>query len=105
MPNKVFPIKPSEVVEKAREDIPDEVFETFNELIIKRLRGNKATIKQDDIVDILVAKGFDEGKIFEEGWLNIEKHYQLAGWSVTYEKPSRCEVFPPPPTFTFTKPH
>ena len=96
----VGPIRPEEVVELKKQQIPSEVFETINRLIGERIVGGEVTIKQDDIVEELVIKGLQSAEIFRRGWLNVEPAYQDAGWKVAYDKPGYNETYPA--TFKFS---
>lgn len=98
----VEPIRPDEVSEAKKIQIPDAVFETFNELIAEKFSGNSAVIKQVEIMDRLKQKGYiNRQLIFDSHWLDVEGIYQQAGWTVDYEKPGyneSGEAF-----FTFSK--
>lgn len=103
---KVRPIKPGEVVKAKKETVfPDAVLQAFNELITLHFNGNHATIKQDDVIALIMAKmGFetkDRGKIFDNGWLDVEDVYRAEGWHVEYDKPGYNETYPS--TFIFKR--
>ena len=99
MSDKVHPIKPSEITPKKGKFFPNAVLESFNELITKMWNGKSATIKQEDVVKLMVQKGLASSEIFNKGWLDVEDMYERAGWSVEYDKPSYKESYPA--TFTF----
>ena len=101
MPEKVQPITPGDVAREQSKNIPNAVIEVFNQLIAQDYVDGSATVKQDDVVAMLVAKGLDLQEIFDKGWLNIEKVYQSAGWKVTYDKPGYNEDYPA--TFEFER--
>lgn len=101
MTSKVRPIKPDDVVKAKKEGIPDAVFEAFNELIVQKFNGRSATVKQDDVVALLVAKGLNRNDIFEKHWLDVEDVYRADGWKVEYNKPAYNEDYPA--TFTFKR--
>lgn len=101
MAEKVQPITPSDVAREQSKNLPDAVIETFNRLIAQDYVDGSATVKQDDVVALLVEKGLDRKEIFDKGWLNIEKVYQSAGWKVTYDKPGHNETYPA--TFKFKR--
>ena len=88
MANKVKPIKPGEIGKKKEANIPDVVFEVFNELLTKNYSGRSATIRQEVVVKLLVEKGLKRNEIFDRGWLDIENVYRKAGWKVIYDKPA-----------------
>lgn len=91
------PIKPSELVK----DIPEIVFECFNKIITRNYNGTSSTVKQQEIVDMLVEKGLKKDEIFKKHWLDIEDHYRKAGWKVEFDKPGFNESGEA--YFTFTK--
>lgn len=93
----VKPISPNEVVAQKLATFPDEVIETWNQLIAKKFDGsNTVKINQDEIVEALAAaNGVDRKTVFFMGWLYIEDLYRRAGWSVKYEKPSYDEGHEP----------
>ncbi|MEK7640643.1 MAG: hypothetical protein AAB389_01455 [Patescibacteria group bacterium] len=93
MTNKVQPIKPSEVVQIKKEAMPDVVLQSFNELITENFDGTSAVVKQDDVVNLLVKKGFTRDEIFKKGWLEVEDIYRVAGWTVIYDKPGYNEDY------------
>lgn len=78
------PIKPSEVNNK---EIPEIVFDSFNELINEKFADGSATVKQAEVVIRMLVKGLSREDIFEKKWLDIEEHYRAAGWKVKYDKP------------------
>ena len=100
MADKIRPIRPSEVAKKKEIIFPDAVFTAFNELIAQQFYNGSATIKQDDIVELMVKKGLYRAEIYKRGWLNIEDTYRKAGWKVEYDKPGYNESYPA--TFTFS---
>ena len=92
--NNVKPISPKEVTHM----IPDFIFEAVNQLIQKKWNGKSATIKQDEIMDIVSSDNDDDPRprrkvIFDNHWLDIEDHYRKAGWKVTYDKPAYYEDY------------
>lgn len=84
------PIKPSEIVKA--QNIPEDVFTIFNELIVNNFNGNDSTVYQEEVVDALVEKGHNRDVIFNKGWLNVEEAYRKAGWAVEYDKPAYNET-------------
>lgn len=99
--NKVHPIKPEDVAVEKQRTIPDEVFSSFNELIAQKWDGHSATIKQDDVVALIVKKGLSKKEISDKGWLDVEDAYRSFGWYVEYDKPGYNESYPA--TFTFKR--
>lgn len=105
MANKIKPIKPGEVVKKKKQDIPDAVFEAFNELIAENYNGQTATVYTKDVVKRMVAKGLKRSEIFKKDWLEVEDVYDKAGWETDYDSPARDENFEPHFTFTDRRKH
>jgi hypothetical protein len=97
------PIKPSEVGIVQQRNIPEPVFEAFNELIAENWSISGATIRQDDVVARVMGKieGLTRSDIFARGWLNVEEAYRREGWIVEYDKPGYNESYAA--TFTFSK--
>jgi hypothetical protein len=93
MAANVRPLCPKEVVEKRKADIPDAVFEAFNELIAKNFNAAYAIVKQKEVVKLLVEKGLKEKEIYEKHWLDVEELYRKAGWKVEYDKPAYNENY------------
>lgn len=88
-------ISPNEVVAQKQKNIPEIVFEAFNELIAKNFTGGSATVKQDDIISLILSKsGFlSQQEVFDKGWLNVEEVYRDQGWKVEYDKPAYNETY------------
>ena len=101
MSKKVGPISPNEVCSQAKANFPSAVFEVFNDLIAANWNGISATIRQDEVVKRLVAKGLERNEIFDKGWLNVEEAYRSKGWRVEYDKPGYNETYEA--TFTFRR--
>lgn len=98
----VKPITPDNVVELKKTVFPDQVFEAFNEMIARNYLDGKATVKQDDVVDLICEKmNVTSNRIFDNNWLDVEDIYRTAGWKVNYDKPAYCESYPA--YFEFTK--
>jgi len=106
----VEPLKPEDVVNAKKYQIPDEVFEAFNVLIAKNFYNYSAAFTQDEAVeeilrnlrtsDLEILKDLKDRKdtslkrvIFDNHWLDIEEIYRKAGWKVTYDKPAYNESY------------
>lgn len=94
------PITPHQAGKRKNSPLPDEVIRAFNELIERNFDGLSADVQQDHIVEILVSRGFDRKKIFEDRLLNVEPLYEKAGWRVHYDKPGYTETYSAHFTFT-----
>jgi hypothetical protein len=100
----IGPISPREAEQKKKEDIPEFVYEAFNELISENLKNGKyATVMQKDVVARIKKKGGirNTQMIFDKGWLDVEKAYEKARWKVEYDKPGFNESYEA--SFRFTK--
>jgi hypothetical protein len=99
----VPPIRPDEVRSRVAHAIPEAVFESFNDLIALHWDGRRATVKQNEVVD-LITKRTSAGRqeIFDRHWLDVEEAYRSAGWKVEYDKPAYCETYEA--FFVFSRP-
>lgn len=88
MENKA--ISPYDVVEM----IPDEVFDSFNELIIKNFNGKRSKVYRHDVVSLIESK-LKENTIFKDRFLEIENYYIEKGWDVKYYSPDKYENYIP----------
>ena len=99
---KVKPISTREVDKLKKAQIPDVVIEVFNSLIVKNMRGGQSSFLQKDVVELIVAKGISEEKLFENHWLDVEDYFRDYGWDVEYDKPGYNEEWFEP-SFKFSK--
>lgn len=87
-------IRPVEALKLKIKDIPEEVLEVWNELIVKNLSGSSSTILQKDAAAAIAQKmNVASDYVYESGWLDIEKIYRSAGWKVVYDKPGYNESY------------
>lgn len=86
----VQPIKPSQVIKKKKDSIPDYVIESFNELIAKHFNGSSSTIRQDEVLSLILSKmpRYSRQNVFDNNWLDVEDIFRKAGWQVNYYKPA-----------------
>lgn len=96
------PVSPDQIEDVKEKNFPDQVIESFNELLIKNFSGGSATIKQEDVVNLMITKGLNKEEIFENNWLDIERIYRSQGWIVEYDKPGFNESYEA--FFKFKKP-
>lgn len=97
---KTQPITPEQI--KPSVSIPNKVIEVFNLLISANHRNGSSRVLQKEVVNQLVAIGFDRNKIFQEKLLDVEGIYEEAGWEVEYDKPGYNETHYEP-YFVFRK--
>ena len=93
--NKIKPLSPSEVLDKADSSIPDVVIKAVNNLLVNRFRNGIITILQKDIVKEIIKldSSISATIIYENGWLDFEGLYRKQGWLVEYDKPAYCENY------------
>lgn len=110
------PIRPDQVGALKAQLFPAYVFDGFNELIAQNFVGKSATIKQQDVIENILAKanaglssdeidggaGLTLAELYKRGYLNVEEAYRAQGWKVEYDKPAYNESYPA--TFTFKAP-
>lgn len=89
----IKPIRPSEVISKKKELLPDEVLEAFNELIAKEWDGREASFKLKEVVPLIAKKLNINSASVNSNWLDVEDIYRKAGWKVKYDGPGYCETY------------
>ncbi len=92
----VKPLTPQEVAKQKQESIPDEVITIVNELLVKHWSNitKQATIKQDEIVSLIVDRlEVEREHVFESGWLDFETIFRSHGWEVTHDQPGYNESY------------
>lgn len=96
------PITPDEVTALKEQNLPNAVFEVFNELIAAGWDGCSATVYQDDAASMIAALlDMTKGEVFRRGYLDVEPIYRKKGWVVKYDKPGYNETYPA--SFNFSK--
>lgn len=79
------PITPDKIIKP----IPEEVFDAFNELIIKYYDGDSATIKLAEAKSLASSKLKAANKELELWMLDVEDSYRKTKkWTVKYDSPS-----------------
>lgn len=93
-------ITPGQVVDAKENQIPDEVFAAFDELIAKNFNQGYATVMQNQVLLLALKKLKAAGHrrmtrdlIFENHWLDVETIYRKRGWVVEYDKPGYNETY------------
>lgn len=81
------PVSPGEAAELQTQQIPNEVFEVFNQLIAQNLFNGRSRVLQKEVVAQLEAEGHERASIFDKHWLDVEDSYRAVGWKVKYDKP------------------
>lgn len=96
----VKPLSPQEF----KVQLPDEVIESFNELIRENFKIKSAKVYQDDVIERILNKFNDSvsrQQIFDNCWLDVEGVFGEVGWDVVYDKPAYYETYLA--CFIFTK--
>lgn len=96
------PYSPTEAALAKQTVLPAAVINAVNELLAKNYDGQRAVIKQKDIVGTIISQlDTTEREMLAKNWLNIEPLYELYGWKVSYDKPGYNESYDA--TFTFER--
>ncbi len=94
---KIKPIKPNEVVKNKLNSLPDEVIQSFNELIAENWNGSQSVIMKNDAVKRILGKmsseTFTKQMIYDNHYLDVEPIYQDNGWVVEYDNPGYNETY------------
>lgn len=99
----IKPITPDEVLLTQPKQIPPEVVEAFNELIVKNWNGSSARVMQNEVINKILGKMETQRRetTFDTRHLNICSLFDSVGWRVDYDKPAYYEGYEP--SFTFYK--
>lgn len=96
------PISPDEITEAKAASLPDDVYDAFNELIVKNISQGKAVVTKKDVAASIANKlNISIQEIYNKGYLNVEEIYRKAGWTVEFNSPSYDENYDA--YFTFSK--
>ncbi len=89
------PLRPDDMTEAfKRRDKMREVIECFNEAILEKWNGDKAVVKQKDvIVKIIERTGIPKRDLYDKHYLDVEPIFIEAGWKVEYDKPAYNENY------------
>lgn len=97
---KVKPISPEDIIELRLDEIPDEMIETVNKLIVQNWGVGKARVLQKDIEDAFLIlynskynKEMASREMYDKRWMDIEDIYRKKGWKVNFFKPDYTESF------------
>ena len=91
----VKPITPAEAEKGRIQNIPEEVIECFNTIIQEKIDAyGTAHFLQKEVVSLITKRmKVKSTKVYESGWLDVEKLFRAAGWDVTYDSPAYCESY------------
>jgi len=91
MSTKASPITPEEAQGLKNMDIPSEMIEAVNHLIIKNWKGTHASFKQKDLLKEYLSRVKDpkeaKSKVYDYNHFDFEDLYRQIGWKVNYESP------------------
>jgi hypothetical protein len=76
------PMTPEEVNAARAASFPEKVFEAYNELLIIHSDGQKAELKEDDVIDLMRKKGLDLNEVYRNRWWDVDAAYRAKGWEV-----------------------
>ena len=97
------PIRPEDVAAAKMTDLPEEVIDVFNELIVATWDGRSATVMQDEAAEEIATRlGVSRQEVFDRRLLDVEPIYRAFGWGVCYDKPGFNESYAP--RFIFGRP-
>lgn len=80
----ITPAKASQEARKLRGDIPPQMFEAFNTLIVKYLRNGTAKFSIDAVANEARRLGIDLDTAESNKWFDVETYYEKVGWSVEF---------------------
>ena len=102
------PIRPDEIEKLKGTQIPEFVFEAFNEMIAEKFNQGWAVVTQPEVVERILWKmpngdrQMKMNEIFNRHWLDIEGLYEEAGWTVKFDSAANGDgTFSP--YFTFSR--
>ena len=98
------PLRPDQITKAKRGQIPDAVYEVFNELIAEKWNGSSATFNINEIVDRMCERMClkkDNDIMYNKKWLDVEDSYRSVDWVVKYYRPDYDEDYIP--FFKFSK--
>ena len=88
------PFTPNEAIGQAQNNIPDEVIEAFEEMIVKNLNQGSATFLQSEVATLAAAKlGVERSVLFDNNWLDVEPRFRASGWIVDFDNPGYNETY------------
>lgn len=89
-------IGPEDMVKQWQQALPDEVVETFNDLLAQNFDGRFAIVREDDLLAALKEKGLNAKEVQEQRWLHqTYQLYKEAGWKADHRTPGWDDSFKP----------
>lgn len=103
-----YAISPQEAQKKHQQQIPQEVFDTWNEVIVSHLHQYSQRVESRFLLKELSSKlsskmhmNFETLK--EKGYLDLEPFFRENGWSVDFDSPGYNESYDANFTFSAKK--
>jgi hypothetical protein len=99
-------ISPQEAVLKHKQQVPSEVIEVWNQLIVTHLQVRKTNIESKFLLEELSKKlqqkmNLNFEQLRDKGYLDLEYIFENQGWKVVFDKPAYCESYAA--NFTFSQ--
>ncbi len=96
------PFTPNQAIAKAQSNIPDEIIEAFEEMIVENMSQGTATFLLKDVAALAAGKLKIRPKaLFDKNWLDVEPLFRASGWIVEFDKSGYNEDYDD--NFTFRK--
>jgi len=96
------PISPDDINPLKAKNLPKEVFDGFNKLIVDNWNGRSAKFNQNEVAKLIASKmEISTNDVYDKKYLDVEDIYREKGWVVEYDKPGYCEDYKA--SFTFSK--
>lgn len=99
----IEPLDPNDVLSSIEENIPYEMIESINELILRNWKKNSSTFTRPELIELYLSKkgesNIEQNRINVYGFLNFEAVYEQKGWEVTFTPANSNNAFTPEYTF------
>lgn len=91
----VKPFTPDEARNHKKHIIPDEVIQVVNELLVRELNDNYATLYEEEIVAEVLKRmpHLTREDAFKNKYFNFEPLFREQGWDVKYDSPGYNESY------------
>jgi len=91
----VKPITPEEARNNKKLVIPDEVIQVVNEMLVRELSNNRATLYQDEIMAEVLKRmpHLTSNDVYKNKYFDFEPLFEAQGWDVKYDSPAYNESY------------
>ncbi|MDB5180235.1 MAG: hypothetical protein JWN12_867 [Candidatus Saccharibacteria bacterium] len=97
----VSPIRPEQTTELKIKNLPYEVIEATNTILVNNLSGAYGQVSIKELTDLLKSIDFDVSSIKDKQWVfTLASKFIAEGWKVDVEYPSMDDNFDPYIRFT-----